>query len=478
MTTYWVDGVTGSDTLNDGLSRDTPFATPQKAASVWSAMDQIVLFGGQTYNLTARINMVALGTITQADIGETTRPILDGGGGAFDGIYFPNVHGDLSFLEIQNCGGSSNAFSGIMLDAPSGECNIEHVFTHHNGVNGINMTDTTGAIDVYARFVKAEDNGQQASGQGDGIGSRGGTRFYAEDCITRRNKGGTGVSDGITSHGTGFMIVKRHLSEDDGDCAHMTATGNHLIEDSVFLRPNETLVSATNGSTVVVNRCVGVQISSTGYLAQGGGDLTVRNTNHVVAAVDTGTNSKAFYANDNGGASSLTIQNCTMLSFSTAATNQFRGYRADGTASITIRNYTSYLFGPAHLHGYIIAATVTADIDYSCVYPAEANVKRFYDGTGTLYFADWQTAGYDQNGIGADPEIEFPLGSSPLSTDPHMAYARLKPTSPCIGAGEDLSLDFSDDGFGGPRVDWDIGAVAYRPLQNRNALEPGLEIGV
>ena len=101
--------------------------------------------------------------------------------------------------------------------------------------------------------------------------------------------------------------------------------------------------------------------------------------------------------------------------------------------------------------------------DYGCYWPDDLNptgLGRFYAlGFSFAQLATWQDlTPLDTNSIAADPQF---IGDP--SADPR--YAALSATSPCIGAGSDLSANatkaFNDDYRGRPRPDgaWDIGAM-------------------
>lgn len=94
------------------------------------------------------------------------------------------------------------------------------------------------------------------------------------------------------------------------------------------------------------------------------------------------------------------------------------------------------------------ASTAGLSIDYNNAYYLDASAVGAVSGSQKSW-SQWQTLGYDKNGMHQDPKF---VSTSVLS---------LQPTSPCIGKGTDLSTYFSTDINGNYRTrTWDMGAFS------------------
>lgn len=447
----------GGSNSNDGSTYALAFQTINYAATQMSADDVLIVEGDTTYTMTASVPMWLRGTIKALEVPGDTKPVLDfdgvgtTGGGNGSGIL---IDGDgavtVQGLRIINCEERGIYFNNACQGSTVYDCEI-----HNCELAGFDMNaNTTG--NITARFVRSTFNG--LSGAGDGINQRGAAVLNAYDCYTEGHDQGSGVSDGFSSHDTGSMNCYRCIAVDDEDGFHMTASGDHILNDCISMPTSsgDGIKTGTGGGSLTLNRCQVYQKGVNGVVADGGGSITAYNSFIVVAAVDTGS-SQGFHSTSSGGA--LNTYNCAVFDISTTPGSDFRSFRYENAASsAAIYNCISYVSG-THFHIRDPDSIVVED--NNCFYP-DAGSSRFRRGATNYNFAGWQTA----SSQGANSITSDPLCYYVEDRIPNFRMARLRNGSPCIGAGKTNIGGFTTDAYSQIRGTWDIGPVRYSRSQN------------
>lgn len=425
MATYFLDGISGSD-ANSGLSLANAFATPAKVESAWGSGDTCRVVGGQSYTLAGTFDMLNGSSLERYD-DSVSNPVFDCNNGNFIAIGIDGVSCTITGIDCQN-----NTNQNLINLSNGCDGTIIQDLTVDNGAfNGIGAsTSCSGTVTINR--VNATNNGASATQQGDGIGQRGSSIFDCNNCYTSGNSG-PGSSDGYTSHDTGAINLYDCVSENDGDGAHLTGSGDHTISNFVVLNPTQRALSLENG-TCTVNGIASNGSFTEGWLCQSGGTLIVKNGLHITKTVDTGS-SQAVYVTGEG--SSLTLHNCTLVSYSTASGTSFRQLRANG-ASLTTRNVISFLDQSAsdsHYHLYAPEGA-TLDMNYDMFNTDEGT--RFFIETAAVSFSGFTSVGH-----GRDSLVDDPSFVSMADVDPSKSLARLSNNSAAINAGVDVGLPFN-----------------------------------
>lgn len=449
---YYVDDGIGLDT-NDGLTAATAFKTLGKVATVWGTGDTIHVAGGATYALAATLAIPDGVTIEQTDPGETDKPIISAGGGAFAVITIQDVAATLRSIWIAGAGSGNHGIA--MIGAVDGTL-FEGCVSLLNAGAGIHAdATTTGTVTINS--CGSVQNG------GMGYDINGAVVIAGDGILSQSNTGnGFGFSDTSVFNGSSVICYA-----DIGVGILFDGTGTHTLGDVQILNVVGYPVSITAACTVTMNRVAADQAAARGFSVVGG-TLNIRNS-YLLIHSGSATGGGGLYL---GAGGSVTFLNMVIVNFSDDAIPNI--YTAPTATSITMFNLISIAEGTNSVH--VDGNAATALVDNNTYYPDGAAKFASSSVAFTANFATWQAAAAP---IDANSQVADPLLRAPADDLPNLSAVRLRPGSPCIGFGANLQAFFTDSATGAKRPTsgaWDAGAFVGTKAPALQASGIGMDI--